>query len=357
MRFELVISTLLHAALLAWALISIEATPDRKIPKPDPVIAEIITESDLVRIRQGSRDAKLGAAVPKESKTPAPLKKEAPKPRPAAAPPPPAAEPPPPEPVKPEPAKPEPPPEPAKPEPAKPEPPKPAPPDKAALEQKLADLAAQQAVEDQRRAEAAKAAAEAAAKAKAAADAKAKAEARAKAIAKAKAQAKARAQAKAKADALAKEKAKLDTDRLSALLDKTPDPKSAPAAAPQPPAPTTAKGPVRGDPQGRDTRLSADEASFLAGLMRQAVSRCWNINAGLDGIDKIVVKVEIRLNRDGRLAAQPKVVNSQASPVFRDAADSAVRALVQCEPYELPADKYAGGWEHMILTFDPARMF
>ena len=58
-----------------------------------------------------------------------------------------------------------------------------------------------------------------------------------------------------------------------------------------------------------------------------------------------------------RLAAPPKVVNNASSPVFRDAADSAVRALVQCEPYILPPDKYAGGWEHMILTFDPARMF
>ena len=91
--------------------------------------------------------------------------------------------------------------------------------------------------------------------------------------------------------------------------------------------------------------------------MRQAVSRCWNINAGLDGIQQMVVKVEVRLTREGRLASPPRVVNSQTSPVFRDAADSAVRALVQCEPYALPDDKYAGGWEHMIVTFDPARMF
>ena len=51
------------------------------------------------------------------------------------------------------------------------------------------------------------------------------------------------------------------------------------------------------------------------------------------------------------------VVNSAPSPLFRDAADSAVRALVQCEPYALPADKYESGWEFMELTFDPQRMF
>jgi colicin import membrane protein len=91
--------------------------------------------------------------------------------------------------------------------------------------------------------------------------------------------------------------------------------------------------------------------------MRQAVSRCWNINAGLDGIQQMVVKVEVRLNPSGELVGLPRIVNGQPSPVFKDAADSAVRALVQCAPYTLPPDKYAGGWEHMILTFDPARMF
>jgi colicin import membrane protein len=112
-----------------------------------------------------------------------------------------------------------------------------------------------------------------------------------------------------------------------------------------------------GDRDGRDQTISASEAAFLAGLMRQAVSRCWNINAGLDGIDKIIVKVQVRLTRDGRLMGPPRVVNSVASPLFRDAADSAVRALVQCEPYSLPPDKYDGGWEFMELTFDPQRMF
>ena len=154
----------------------------------------------------------------------------------------------------------------------------------------------------------------------------------------------------------AEAKAKLDLDRLSALIDKS-EPKSAPAAAPQPNEPTKAKGAVTGDREGRDQTISANEAAFLAGLMRQAVSRCWNINAGLEGIEKIVVKVQVRLTRDGRLIGPPRVVNSSPSPLFRDAATSAERALVQCEPYNLPADKYEGGWEFMELNFDPKNMF
>ena len=129
--------------------------------------------------------------------------------------------------------------------------------------------------------------------------------------------------AKERADKLAKEKAKqLDTSKLSALLDKTPDPKQAAAANEAPTKPTAAKGPVKGDVQGKDSTISANEASFLAGLMRQAVSRCWNINAGLDGIQQMVVKVEVRLSPSGEIVGQPRVTNPQSSPVFRDAAQT-----------------------------------
>ncbi|MEZ5851422.1 MAG: cell envelope integrity protein TolA [Hyphomicrobiaceae bacterium] len=372
MRVGLVISALLHAALLAWALVTIAETHEMKLPQPDPIIAEVVSADELNRMRQGSRDAKLDVAKPKEVPKPDEAKKEIKRPRPTPPPPPAAAAEPPPPPPEPETkvAKVEPPPPPA------PAPPKPVvkpEPDKASLDRKLEELALQQAAEEKAQAEA-KAKAEAAAKAKAQAEAKAKAEAEAKAKAKAKARekakalakaraekakaaAKAKAEAKAKADRLAREKAKLDTSRLSALLDKTPDPKQAPAAAPQTQVETKNVGPVRGDRDGRDHVISANEASFLAGLMRQAVSRCWNINAGLDGIDKVVVKIEVRLNRDGQINGQPRIANPQNSPVFRDAADSAMRALVQCAPYELPPDKYQGGWEHMIVVFDPARMF
>lgn len=396
MSFGLAISIVLHATLLGFALISVADTPrEPKVPASEPIFADVISASELNKMRKGVREAKLDAAMAKDVPKPDEALKETPKPRPLAAQPPPpppaAAEPPPPEPPTPEPpaksvevakAEPPPPPPPAKTEP----PPAPPAPDKAALEQKLEELALQKAEED-KTLQAAEAEAEAKAKAKAEADAKAKAEADAKAqaVAKAKAEAEAKTKAEAaakakaaklakekadklakekaaklakdKADKLAKDKAKLDTNRLSALLDKVPDAKQAPAANDAPDRPTNDKGPVRGDAQGRDNTISANEASFLAGLMRQAVSRCWNINAGLDGIQNMVVKVEVRLTKDGRIAAPPRVVNNQSSPVFRDAADSAVRALVQCEPYLLPDDKYAGGWEHMILTFDPARMF
>jgi len=381
--FGLLVSVLLHATVLGWTVVSIHSIPELKAPVIEPIAVDMISPSELTRITKGSRSSTLKEARAKESPQSDPTPKEAPRPRPQAAPPPPP--PPAPEPPAPAQAPEQPPPKPAE---AAPPPPKPAEapppkhePDKAALEQKLADLALQQAEEAKREAQAkaeadAKARAEAEAKAKSEADAKARAEAEAKAKAEAEAKAKAEAEAKRKAEEkrraeikrkqdearkkkLAEEKAKaqFSADRLSALLDKAPDPRAPAPAAPQPSTDTRAKGPVRGAAEGRDATISASEAAFLAGLMRQAVSRCWNINAGLEGVERMVVQIEVRLRPDGTLADQPKVRNQSNSPLFRDAADSAMRALIACAPYALPPDKYDGGWEHMILSFDPKDMF
>ena len=368
MSFGLVVSIVLHATLLGFALISVGQTPPLEPKDPvQAIVADVISESELNRMRKGVREAKLDEAEAKDVKKPDEAQKDVPKPRPVAAQPPPpaAAEPPPPEPAKTvEVAKAEPPPPPPAPPEPKVEPPKPQP-DKAALDQKLEELALLKAEEEKLKQEAEKKAAEEQRKLEEQkkaeelrkAEEKKKADEKRKADEKKKrelAEKKKREDEKRKAD-LAKQK-QLDTSRLSALLDKTPDPKQA-AAANDAPTKSAAKGPVRGDAQGRDSTISANEASFLAGLMRQQVSRCWNINAGLDGIQQMVVKFDVKLNEAGELVGEPRIVNTNPSPIFQDAAASAKRALIQCAPYQLPPDKFAGGWEHMILTFDPARMF
>ena len=378
MYVGLLVSVLMHAGLLAWTVISIQSTPELRPHMIEPVAVDMITPSELTRLTKGSRQAKLKEAQPKESPQAEPAPKEAPRPRPVAAPPPPPPpEPPPaqaPEPPPPQVAAAEPPPPP--PPPAV-EPPKPQP-DKAALEQKLADLALQQAEEAKRQTEA-KAKAEAAAKADAESKAKAEADAKAKAVAEAKAKAEAEAKriadakhraelkkmhdekrrkdAEKKRIAAEREKAKFSADRLSALLDKTPDPRAPATAAPDTKSDSRVKGPVLGAPEGRDAVLSASARAMLGQLMRESVKRCWNINAGLDGIDKIAVRIEIRLNRNGALADNPKILNSGNGPLFRDMADSALRAIVACAPYALPPDMYEGGWDHMIMNFDPSQMF
>ena len=343
MRLGLAISMFLHAALLAWALVTFADPRAFKVPEPEPVAADVITESQLVLLRQGSRDAKLDDAMAKDVLKPDEAKKDTPKPKPVLA----AATPPPP-PVEPE-TKP--------PEPEKPvEPPPAAAPklETAALDEKIEkDALEEMILAEKRKADAAaKAKAEADAKAKADADAKAKAKAKALADAKAKALAKAKADAKAKAIADAKAKAQIDSARLSELIDKAPDPKQAAAAAPTPTKATTVKGPVKGERDGTASSLSGPKADRLGALINETFSSQWDISCGTDGVEKIIVKVAVAFRPDGSMAQAPRVTNPMGGELFALMANAALRAVQKAQPITFPADLYKGGWDDFTIRFD-----
>ncbi len=107
-----------------------------------------------------------------------------------------------------------------------------------------------------------------------------------------------------------------------------------------------------GAPEGRDSRMSANEIDAF----RAQISRCWTPPVGGLGGGAIIVKLRIMLNKDGTLGRSPEIANSYNSPFFRPAADAAVRAVVQCQPYRMPPEKYAQ-WRDMLLSFDPSRMY
>ncbi|MEL6373664.1 MAG: cell envelope integrity protein TolA [Pseudomonadota bacterium] len=350
MRVGLFISLCLHLGVLAWGLVSLSSARTFKAAAPEPVAVSLVTPDDLTRLRQGSRKAKAETATPRKSKA----KTNPRKPKPKAKPIPPRAT-----------------------APAAP------PPDPIA--QRLKQEA------EARAAAAAKAKARAAAKAKAA---KAKAaEAKAKALAAKKAAAakakrkreaearKRRAEAKKRAAAAAKKKREaarrkreaerkrklaeakrkkanaFDADKMAALLNKIPDRAQPPPAAPETDDPPPRKPQARaGAPEGRDQRLTASEMALLARAIKAGVQPCWNVLGGGQGAEATEVKVRIRFKQDGTLARPPEIVNSGSSAFFIAAADSARRAIEQCQPYRLPASKYHA-WRDVILRFRPEDMF
>jgi colicin import membrane protein len=315
-----------------------------------------------VRLRLGSRTAKQLEALPTENQAKEPPK-EQPKKMQAAAPPPPASapppEPPPPEPVK---AEPPPPPEPAKAEPPPKDPiaeklaalppPEPEGPSLEELRQKEEQAKAQKAEEERKQQDELKRQEEVKkAEEKRKAEEKKKAEEAKKKLE----QQKKLAEEKRKADEARKKQ--FDADKIAALLNKVPDRSAPPAGSPLPPEiPTKTKGPVAGAPEGRDSQLTASQRSALAAMLRKSVERCWNINSGLEGANRLVPVVEFELNLDGTVRGVPRVVNPNGSPQFQDAANSAVRAVVQCAPYHLPPEHYSD-WEFARLRFDPQGMF
>lgn len=347
MQFELPTSMLLHGGLIAWALIGFNEVKPFKPPEPEPVEVAIISEDGLTRLMQGDRTAKqLQAALAKPA-PPSPAVKETPKAKPPEPTPPP---PPPPEPAKVEP----PPPPPKAAEAPPPPPPKPPEPQK----DEIAELALKAEAEAQRKAEAAKKAAD---EKKRLDDLKKKQEADKKRrddLKKKQDEAKKLADAKRKQDEAKKKPADdFFEDMQKALQDKDPRKRAPQPSGSQVAQANAPKGPQAGAPEGKDTKLTASEAGLLGSMMKRQVTRCWNINSGADGVDRVRVEIEVRLSADGRIAAQPRVVSRGSGPLYADMADSAMRALVQCQPYDLPKHLYKGGWDFMIVEFDPSRMF
>jgi outer membrane biosynthesis protein TonB len=140
-----------------------------------------------------------------------------------------------------------------------------------------------------------------------------------------------------------------NTDRIAALLNKIPDATDEPAPV-LPSDETPAK--VHGQSTGTEMTMSVNEIDAL----RARIAQCWSPPPGGLGADQIVVKLRLKLNEDGTLVGYPTIANRGASPFFQAAADSAVRAVYQCQPYTLPSEKYAL-WRDMILNFDPSEMY
>ncbi len=83
----------------------------------------------------------------------------------------------------------------------------------------------------------------------------------------------------------------------------------------------------------------------------------WNPPVGIQNPDEFVVRVRIRLGRDGKLSAPPQVLTSGNSPVYNSARDSAVRAVFRGQPFDMLKPEHYEDWKDIELTFDPRDMF
>lgn len=139
---------------------------------------------------------------------------------------------------------------------------------------------------------------------------------------------------------------RFNPDRVAALLDKRDQRRH--AATGERLIPQPALGTVR----GRAASLSQTEIDAL----RAQIQRCWSPPVGVIEADQLIVRVQLDLNQDGTLLGEPKLVNSGSNPLFRQAAESAMRAIRRCAPYRLPIAKY-DVWRSVEVTFDPRDMF
>lgn len=115
-------------------------------------------------------------------------------------------------------------------------------------------------------------------------------------------------------------------------------------------------------PQGHDkaddnfdapAMQSADIAKNLVADFRRHLKTCSKLPASLTNTDDVKVKLRVLMTPDGRLAAEPILIEASASTKGPLLMQSAARALSACQPYAmLPADRY-GEWKVLDLSFTP----
>lgn len=303
MRYGLIISAVLHAAVVLLAVLGVLPSPSPVIVTAEPIPVDIVDIGELTNTRveeKAPAPPKPVSAAPRAPEKPPPppppaveARQDAPPPAPPQVPEPPARvaeaapprqpEPPPPlpkppepkpEPAKPEPKKPEPPkPEPKKPEPPKPEPKKPEPrkpePEKPDFQQMLKDLTREPARPEPQ-------------------------------------------------------------DRRTAEAD----------------------SPSRDEAPRLSDRLTVSQMDAL----RRQMSACWLVDPGLPNVREVSVEIRVRIARD-RTVESAEIVDAarmRSDRTYRSVAESALRAVrnPRCNPLELPPDKYEV-WRDAVFVFSP----
>jgi outer membrane biosynthesis protein TonB len=108
-----------------------------------------------------------------------------------------------------------------------------------------------------------------------------------------------------------------------------------------------------GTSRGAAATLSQSEMD----AMRARLANLWNVQPGTERPEELFVTIRIRLNPDRRLAAPPQIVSNGSSPRYQAAADAAVRAVLQGQPYTMLRDETYEQWKYMDIDFDPKQMF
>jgi colicin import membrane protein len=136
---------------------------------------------------------------------------------------------------------------------------------------------------------------------------------------------------------------KFDANQVAALLDKR-DPRRQMATAD-----TLNSAPSLGTSAGNAGMLSQSEIDAL----RAKLISLWNPPAGINKPEDFIIRIRIRLGKDGRLSGPPMVLTSGQGTLFDATRDSAVRAIFRGQPYDMLSPATYDVWKDMEINFDP----
>ena len=131
-----------------------------------------------------------------------------------------------------------------------------------------------------------------------------------------------------------------DQSKIAALLDKRDPSRQA----------------VTGDTLNSNAALglakgkAADNSATWGSMFQSQVERCWKKPYGGIEAQKSEAAFAIKLKRDGTLEGMPVPEGTPATPYLRVYQESALRAIIECQPYKLPA-AYFDEWKYFAPVF------
>ena len=131
-----------------------------------------------------------------------------------------------------------------------------------------------------------------------------------------------------------------DQNKIAALLDKRDPSRQATTGE------TLNSNAALGLAKGR----AADNSATWGSLFKAQVERCWKKPYGGIESQNPEAAFTIRLKRDGTLEAKPVPEDTPATPYLRVYQESALRAIIECQPYNLPPEFFEE-WKYFTPVF------
>ena len=147
----------------------------------------------------------------------------------------------------------------------------------------------------------------------------------------------------------------LDLDALSALVDKSRKSETASDAD----ADVMLEAERARPAIGAGDRLTASEIDKI----KAKIFQCWSVSAfiGAPEPEMLVVVLDFELIRAGTLKGNPRVANAaqinlSGNRFWKVAEQTAVRAVITCQPYDFLDPVRYEHWKEIQLNFDPSQM-
>ena len=95
---------------------------------------------------------------------------------------------------------------------------------------------------------------------------------------------------------------------------------------------------------------AADNSATWGSMFKEQVERCWKKPYGGIESQNPEIVFDIKLRRDGSLESEPIAESVPSTPYLRVYLESARRAIIECQPYNLPA-AFFDEWKYFAPVF------